>query len=126
QPFKQAHREVYVVAPAERETRTYSNRFAAHIVRYRQAYSLIKHRGWSVVALGPYDNDGGRQWRDFEQQGIRAHFWMEHVDEDWDGEEWLATLAATDQVRFTRIGEDDQLPLHDVAAIVFADAMRDV
>jgi hypothetical protein len=52
QPFKQAHREVYLVAPAERETRVYSNRFAAHILRYPQAYALIKQRGWSVVALG--------------------------------------------------------------------------
>src|SRR5215211_4880837 len=42
QPFKQAFREVYHLAPAERETRTYSNRFAAHIVRYTQAYALMK------------------------------------------------------------------------------------
>src|SRR5262249_9485364 len=31
QPFKQAHREIYVLTDAERGTRTYSNRFAAHI-----------------------------------------------------------------------------------------------
>src|SRR5262249_11339105 len=32
QPFKQAHREVYRVTDAERQTDTYSNRFAAHIL----------------------------------------------------------------------------------------------
>jgi Domain of unknown function (DUF4132) len=126
QPFKQAHREVYLLAPAERETRVYSNRFAAHILRYPQAYALIKQRGWSVVALGPYDNDGGRQWRDFETHGIRAHFWMEHTGEDWDADSILAPLAATDQVRFTPIGSDDPLPLEQVPPIVFSEAMRDV
>jgi hypothetical protein len=33
QPFKQAHREVYLLTDAERETETYSNRFASHIIR---------------------------------------------------------------------------------------------
>lgn len=32
QPFKQAHREVYVLTDAERRTRTYSNRYAAHVI----------------------------------------------------------------------------------------------
>lgn len=33
QPFKQAHREVYLITPAEEQTETYSNRFAAHVIR---------------------------------------------------------------------------------------------
>ena len=39
QPFKQAHREVYVLTDAERETKTHSSRFAAHVVdgRYEAA-----------------------------------------------------------------------------------------
>lgn len=32
QPFKQAHREIYVLTDAERQTRDHSNRFAHHIV----------------------------------------------------------------------------------------------
>jgi hypothetical protein len=32
QPFKPAFREVYLVTPAELETRLYSNRFAAHVL----------------------------------------------------------------------------------------------
>jgi hypothetical protein len=126
QPFKQAFREVYVLAPAERETRTYSNRFAAHILKYRQAYALIKSRGWSVTALGPYDNDGGRQWRDFDVHGIRVEFWMEHADEDFEEMDMIASLATTDQVRFSRRGDDDPMPLEDVPPIVFSEAMRDV
>ena len=33
QPFKQAHREIYLLTDAERTTATYSNRFAGHIIR---------------------------------------------------------------------------------------------
>jgi len=126
QPFKQAFREVYLVAPAELDTRTYSNRFAAHILRYRQAYALIKARGWSVVALGPYDNDGGRQWRDFESHGLRVEFWMEHAAEDWGEQDTIANIAATDQVRFAPLGGGDPLPVADVPRVVFSEAMRDV
>lgn len=37
QPFKQAYREVYLLTPAEEATRTYSNRFGAHVLKYGQA-----------------------------------------------------------------------------------------
>lgn len=126
QPFKQAFREVYLVAPAELETGTYSNRFAGHVVRYPQTYALMKTRGWGIVALGPYDNAGGRQWRDFPEQGIRVEFWMEHIEDDWGGMGNLADLASTDQVRFCRIGENDPMRIDDVPALVFSEAMRDV
>jgi hypothetical protein len=116
----------HLIAPAELETRTYSNRFAAHILKYRQAYALIKTRGWSVIALGPYDNDGGRQWRDFEPHGIRVEFWMEHAADDWEEQELIANLASTDQVRFTAVGGGEPMPLTDVPPIVFSEAMRDV
>ncbi len=46
QPFKQAHREVYLLTDAERNTRTYSNRFAAHIIRQHQFNALCAARGW--------------------------------------------------------------------------------
>ena len=126
QPFKQAFREVYYVAPAEEETDPYSNRFAAHILRYPQTYALMKQRGWGIVALGPYDNDGGRQWRDFDEQGIRAEFWMEHADDDWNAYSNLASIASTDQVRFYRGGDPEPLPVLDVPPLVFSEAMRDV
>ena len=46
QPFKQAHREVYVLTDAERATRVYSNRFAAHILRQHQYHALAAARRW--------------------------------------------------------------------------------
>jgi hypothetical protein len=124
QPFKQAHREIYLLAPAERETEIYSNRFAAHIVRYPQVYALAKERGWGIRALGPYDNGGGEQWRDFPSHGLRASFWMEPVDVESAG--LIAGLASTDQVRFSRLGRRETVPLPDVAPRAFSEAMRDV
>ena len=46
QPFKQAHREVYLVTDAERRTERYSNRFAAHILRQHQFNALCGARRW--------------------------------------------------------------------------------
>ena len=44
QPFKQAHREVYLLTDAERATGTYSNRFAAHVLRQHQFHALAADR----------------------------------------------------------------------------------
>ena len=46
QPFKQAHREVYILTDAERATGTLSNRFAAHILKQHQFAALARERGW--------------------------------------------------------------------------------
>src|SRR5262249_32928780 len=46
QPFKQAHREIYILTDAERATRVYSNRFAAHVLRQHQFGALCRERGW--------------------------------------------------------------------------------
>ena len=58
QPFKQAHREIYVLTDAERATDTYSNRFAGHIVQQHQFRALCQARGWSCPAFGSWDPAG--------------------------------------------------------------------
>ena len=55
QPFKQAHREIYVLTDAERETHTHSNRFAGHIVQQHLFRALCQARGWSAPAFGGWD-----------------------------------------------------------------------
>ncbi|MFI0483470.1 DUF4132 domain-containing protein [Actinomadura sp. 9N215] len=127
QPFKQAFREIYLLTPAEQETGTYSNRFAAHIVRYRRLYALFKERGWQANFLGRFEGgyngearavfggDGG-EWR--------ACFYHDPADDA----DWAPEYAATDQVRFERKegrGWADA-PLADVPPVVFSEAMRDV
>ncbi|MFI6943648.1 DUF4132 domain-containing protein [Streptomyces sp. NPDC050418] len=124
QPFKQAYREVYLLTPAENETRTYSNRFAAHLVHYQQLFALFRARGWQSTRLGPWDAGDSAmaertlasgQWR------VRfAHTWAESTDEH--------DLAGTDAVRFDRreSGTWQEAPLADVPPLVLSEAMRDV
>jgi hypothetical protein len=127
QPFKQAHREVYLLAPAEEETHTYSNRFAAHILHYPQTYALLKERGWGGNALGTWENsDQSIVFRDFRSYGIRVEFFLERIETET--EQWgaVAELASTDQVRFRPIRGREYVPLSEVPGIVFSEAMRDV
>ncbi|MFI7209931.1 DUF4132 domain-containing protein [Micromonospora maritima] len=128
QPFKQAFREVYLITPAEERTRTYSNRFAAHILRYRQANALMRARGWQAGYLGTWDGGydseatklfGGGAWR--------ASFHHHLVGTD-DPRDYDVHHCSTDQVRFAR--QDgatwEPAPLADVPPLVFTEAMRDV
>ncbi|MFI0407513.1 DUF4132 domain-containing protein [Actinomadura sp. 3N508] len=126
QPFKQAFREIYLLTPAEEETGTYSNRFAAHIVRYRRLYALFKERGWRANFLGRYDGGyNGEAYREFGGGEWRACFYHEPVEDDGD---WAPEYASTDQVRFERRQGRRwaQVPLADVPPLVFSEAMRDV
>ncbi|MEU4560041.1 DUF4132 domain-containing protein [Actinoplanes sp. NPDC023936] len=120
QPVKQAFREVYRLTPAEQETVTYSNRFAAHIVHYKQLYALVKGRGWATSMLGPWDGGdtaeatrvlGGGSWRVTLRHDYR--------DDD---------TAGTDRVWFDRRAGASwrSVPLTDVPPRVFSEAMRDV
>jgi Domain of unknown function (DUF4132) len=127
QPFKQAFREVYLLTPAERETRLYSNRFAAHILHYQQAYALMKARAWASNYLGPHDggHDGAAR-RDFADAGLTAVF--THYPVDAGPADGRVQLCSTDQVLFHQTGDRARqpVPLHDVPDLVFSEAMRDV
>jgi hypothetical protein len=77
--------------------------------------------------LGPFDGgDTGLAKRDFPSHAIRAEFWHDaiideaRVDVAWEN-------CTTDQVRFLRLGGDEAvLPIREVPARVFSEAMRDV
>ena len=132
QPFKQAFREIYLLTPAEESTGTYSNRFAAHILRYPQAGALIRTRGWSGPHLGYWDGGyDATATKTIGEDGWRACFDYSLVERDED-HYGTVSLAATDQVRFERWTglRDGQgwraQPLADVPALVFSEAMRDV
>ena len=97
QPFKQAFREVYLLTPAEEETRVYSNRFGAHVLRYQQTYALMKQRRWATNYLGPWDGGfHGEAKRDFDGARLQAVFFHEAVDADGND----VAYCTTDQVRF--------------------------
>ncbi|MCO8274722.1 DUF4132 domain-containing protein [Actinoplanes sp. TRM 88003] len=119
QPFKQAFREVYRLTPAEEQAGTYSNRFAGHILRYRQAYALMRVRGWSAPFLGLWDGgDHSEATKELAAGTWQATFHHTRADE----------YCSTDQVRFAR-REGRRwapAPLAEVPPRVLSEAMRDV
>ncbi|MFG1650110.1 DUF4132 domain-containing protein [Micromonospora sp. NPDC049275] len=128
QPFKQVFREIYLRTPAEEKTHTYSNRFAGHILRYRQANALLRGRGWQAGYLGTWDGGyeseatkafGGGEWR--------ASFDHALVDNP-DPDRYDVEHCSTDQVRFARRDGTawQPAPIVDVPPLVFSEAMRDV
>ncbi|MGW0083546.1 DUF4132 domain-containing protein [Streptomyces sp. NPDC003393] len=127
QPFKQAFREIYLLTPAEEASGVYSNRFAAHIVHYRQLYALFKERDWQANFLGRYDGGyEGTARAGFADGQWRACFHHEPAADDDGG--YAPEHAATDQVRFERRHGRRwrEVPLAEVPPLVFSEAMRDV
>ena len=151
QPFKQAHREVYLLTAAEENTRTYSNRYAAHILRQHQFHALTAARGWRNKLRMMVDDAYEPATRELPQWGLRAEFWIEGVGDDWEvdtTESGAYLRIATDQVRFYPITAPehyahasgggyeqwvhqgaqptDPLPLADIPPLVLSEVLRDV
>lgn len=146
QPFKQAHREVYLLTDAERHTRTYSTRFAAHIIKQHQFNALCAARGWKHQLRLMVDASYPAPHRILENWGLRAEYWVESVGNNYgidttDSGTYL--YLATDQVRFYALGaghlyahatgggyygrtDDQPLPLEEIPPLVFSEIMRDV
>ncbi|KUL37292.1 hypothetical protein ADL15_11815 [Actinoplanes awajinensis subsp. mycoplanecinus] len=128
QPFKQAFREVYRLTPAEVQTDAYSNRFAGHILRYRQANALMRVRGWSANYLGSWgDGRHGEATKDLAAGTWQATFHHEIATEG-TGQRDRVEFCSTDQVRFAR--RDGRLwtptRLDEVPPRLLSEAMRDV
>lgn len=153
QPFKQAHREVYLLTAAEENTRTYSNRFAAHVIRQHQFNALCSARGWKNQLRLMVDDSYHPPTKLLPQWNLRAEFWVEGIGENYGtdtNEAGSYLYLATDQVRFYRLdaaenwahaggdgyttaaagpGQGDvnePLPLEEVPQLVFSEVMRDV
>lgn len=151
QPFKQAHREVYLLTEAERQTGVYSNRFAAHVIRQHQFNALCGQRSWKNQLRIMADMECHAPRRDLGAWGLRAEFWVEGIGDDYVEEYVLESGAfrylTTDQVRFYQLeasqnfghvwggrytseGEDvplnHPLPLDQIPPIVLSEILRDV
>src|SRR5215472_13029823 len=116
QPFKQAHREIYVLTDAERRTRSYSNRFAAHILRQHQFAALCQQRGWDYRVQGEFDSHNTPKFA-LPAHGLNAEFWVEAVQVHLSPQAIFLSVA-TDKVRFGR-------PLQEVPPVFFSEIMRD-
>ena len=141
QPFKQAHREVYTVTDAERQTGTYSNRFAGHILRQHQFMALARMNNWRVTH---------RMWVDRENDepahlilpghGLVCEYWTEGAGGD-DPEVTDANAyvyLTTDRLCFYRLppgalphkstargpGRGEAVRIEDVPPLVLSEVMR--
>jgi len=129
QPFKQAHREVYLLTDAERSTGTYSNRFAAHILLQHIMNGLCRERGWNVARAMIHDSmsEANPSVR-LPAHALRADFLI--AGAEGPGTDIIGagsySHVSTDQVRFFRLDEREPLPLEQVPPRVFSEVMRDV
>jgi len=122
QPFKQAHREIYVLTDAERQTETYSNRFAAHVIRQHQFKALCDQRGWRYHLMGDWDSHN-TPTRLLPDQHLAVEFWVNPLPDAETTPSGIYTLIATDQVRFH---DGEHITLASVPPLLFSELMRDV
>lgn len=127
QPFKQAHREVYLVTDAEMATETYSNRFAAHILNQHQFNELCRQRGWGYQMQGQWDG-GSPAKVEVPEYGVRAEFHVEpfsheNVNVSPAG---IYSCLTTDGVRFFKSNSDQEMKLSEIPKPAFSEIMRDV
>ena len=128
QAIKQAFRELYILTDAEINTRNYSNRMAAHILKQHQFKTLAVMRDWKYALMGAYDDGVYDQIAEkkLTEFDITAEYWIDEVNDFEafnDTGIWL--YVATDQVKFKN-GNNEVIELINVPPIVFSEIMRDV
>ena len=124
QPFKQAHREIYVLTDAERATSTYSNRFAGHVVEQRRFRALCQTRGWACPAFGGWDPGNGRPLKRLPERNLQVEFRVDPIETAMNQENFQFDYLSTDQFRFVTT-DGDPIALKDVDPVVFSELMRD-
>jgi Domain of unknown function (DUF4132) len=122
QPFKQAHREIYVLTDAERQTHDYSNRFAGHVVLQRQFRALCQARGWSCPAFGGWDPGDGRPRK--RLRSLQVEFWVDPIEDAVGDYDFTFLYLSTDQVRFANV-DGEPIALERVPPVLFSELMRD-
>ena len=138
QPFAQAWREVYALTEAELATQTYSNRWAAHILKQQQAMTLARLSGWTVTARMWVDQANDEPWHLYlPEYNLVAEYWAEGAggDAPETNDSGAYNFVHTDRVTFfqtpdgavdsaygPRIGEP--LPLDEIPDVIFSEVMR--
>ncbi|MCA9195954.1 MAG: DUF4132 domain-containing protein, partial [Planctomycetales bacterium] len=131
QPFKQAHREVYILTDAERATVDHSRRFEAHIIRQHQFAALCQQRGWRFQLQGAWDL-WNAPYLDLPEHNLRAVLDIDPMEgRNEITEAFVYTHLATGQVCFYRFDDGcldatNLVPLEEIPSVVFSEVMRDV
>ncbi|MBV9258292.1 MAG: DUF4132 domain-containing protein, partial [Ktedonobacteraceae bacterium] len=129
QPFKQAHREIYPLTDAERESRDFSLRFAGHYIRQHQFNALARARGWNFSLHSDFSGSiqDDPAYLELSQVGVRAEW---EINRSPDEDEEIPRYVMTSQLRFPPISNPFHTvrvtPLEQIPPIVFSEVMRDV
>ncbi|KRQ94537.1 DUF4132 domain-containing protein [Bradyrhizobium valentinum] len=135
QPFAQAWRASYVVTDAERETRTYSNRFAGHILHQPPLIAILRKRGWIAASRVAYDerSDAKPNRLLLPAFGVAAEFWFSGVGAPSTPEDYGAPnyeYVTTDRLMFHALDAKsvaaEPLPLDQVPAMAFSETLCDL
>jgi Domain of unknown function (DUF4132) len=137
QPLAQAWRASYVVTDAERETRTYSNRFAGHILHQPPLIAILRKRGWSAASRVAYHekSDAKPNRLLLPAFGVAAEFWFSGLGAPSQPGDYGAPnyeYVTTDRLVFHALDAtsgavaDAPLPLDQVPAMAFSEAMCDL
>jgi uncharacterized protein DUF4132 len=127
QPVRQLWRETYRPSPAAEDRELYSGRYDGHILRSRQLFGLTRRRGWHGGFLSDAYDGGGTATarRDYPAAGLRVSWWLETLE---PGPDLHTELCQTGRLMFTATGDAAMtpIPIADVPAELFSEAMRDL
>ena len=122
QPCKQVFRELYVLTPAEEETRVFSRRFAGQTVDSARTARLLQAEGWEMPAeeypRKALPRQGADRAAEFRRQ-LPLHQRNDHAD----GRRSLLPAGGRERVE---PWHDLRLPLSEVPPLIFSEVMRDV
>ena len=128
QPFKQTFREVYLLTDAEVNTKVYSNRMAAHILKQHQFRTLASIRGWKYSLMGAYDDgrDNEVAKKPLPAYGMTAEFWIDVILDEGDSfnDAGIWDYVVTDQIRFSS-PHQEHIDLIDIPPIILSEILRD-
>jgi len=125
QPFKQAHREVYLITEAERQTATYSNRFATHVLRQHIFAAICEQRGWTFRLMGQWDSHNTPAL-ELPQFGLRVEYDVDFPQDETEvSGHHIYLLIRTGAVRFMD-SDGATRPLESIPPVVFSEVMRDI
>jgi hypothetical protein len=122
QPVRQAFREVYAPTATDLRARDHSTRLAGHVFRQKEARTLMKGRGWTVVPAS--DRDDGVARREFAAAGLAAELYFDPASDDVS-DTGLYVYVVSGQVRFCALSSGAAVPVAEVPPLVFTEAMRD-
>lgn len=133
QPFRQVWRETYALTEAERETATYSNRFAGHILHQHQLMALAHANDWKATHRTGFDTpDDEPMHVRLPDVGLQAEYWTGAAGVDGPTTDHGAYLyLVTDRLKFhaldetARFGRGAEVSLDEVPARVLSEVLRD-